>query len=155
MVKILFVCLGNICRSPMAEFVMKDLVKRSGLENNFLIASAGTSDEESGNPVHRGTKDKLKKLGIDCSGKTAVQLQKSDYNKYDFIIGMEQSNIRDMLKIFGRDPQKKIMRLLDLGDNPRDIADPWYTGNFESTYNDIREGCDDLLMYVVNEGLLY
>lgn len=155
MVRILFVCLGNIGRSPMAEFIMKDMIHKSGMDSHFIIDSAGTSSEELGNPVHPGTRNKLKKYGISCDGKTATQLQKSDYNKYDLIIAMEQSNVREIMRIFGRDPQKKVMRLLDKAERPRDIADPWYTGDFDKTYDDIHEGCEELMMYVVNEEMLY
>ena len=145
MTKVLFVCLGNICRSPMAEFVLKDMVKKRGLEDDFFIASAATSTEEIGNPVHHGTKARLAREGISVAGKTAVQVKHSDYDKYDYIIGMEERNITNMHRIFGGDPQKKISRLLDFTDDPRDIADPWYTGNFDATYNDVVEGCEAFL----------
>ena len=137
MIKILFICHGNICRSPMAEFVMKDMVKKAGAEKDFYIASAATSTEEIGNPVHHGTRRKLQQY--------AVQLRKDDYEKYDYLIGMEQMNIRNMLRILRNDPEHKVSRLLDFTDRPRDIADPWYTGNFDVTYEDILEGCEALL----------
>lgn len=155
MVKIIFVCLGNICRSPMAEFIMKDMVKKSGLESHFEIASAATSDEEHGNPVYPKAAEELKKHKISCEGKTARQIQKSDYAYYDFIVVMEKSNERDARRILGSDPQKKIVRLLDFSEKPQDIADPWFTGKFSEVYKQIKSGCEDLLMYIVNEGLLY
>lgn len=145
MIKIMFVCLGNICRSPMAEFVFKDLVKKEKLENKFIINSAATSNEEYKNPVHPGTRNKLKQHGIDTTGKTAIQLKKSDYDKYDYIIAMETANLRGISRIIGNDPEHKVSRLLDFSNNPRDIADPWYTGNFDKTYDDIYEGCIALL----------
>lgn len=149
MTKILFVCLGNICRSPMAEFVFKDMVKKQGKLDEFLIESAATSSEEEGNPVHYGTRKKLAEVGISTEGKYARKLKKSDYEKYDYIIGMEDYNIREILKIVGKDEQNKIYKLLDFTNNPRDIADPWYTHNFDSTYNDICEGCTELLKKLV------
>lgn len=145
MIKILFICHGNICRSPMAEFVMKDMVKRAGADNQFYIASAATSTEEIGNPVHYGTRQKLSEFGISTAGKYAVHLRKSDYEKYDYLIGMEKANIRNMLRILKDDPENKVCRLLDFSERPRDIADPWYTGNFDVTYDDIKEGCEALL----------
>lgn len=145
MIKILFICHGNICRSPMAEFVMKDMVKKAGAEKDFSIASAATSTEEIGNPVHHGTRRKLKEFGISVDGKYAVQLRKEDYGKYDYLIGMDHMNIRNMLRILREDPENKVCRLLDFTGHPRDIADPWYTGNFDVTYEDIREGCEALL----------
>lgn len=146
MVKILFVCHGSICRSPMAEFVMKDLVKKQGRENDFYIASAATSTEEIGNPVHRGTREKLREYGISTAGKYAVRLQKADYENYDWLIGMDQWNIRNMLRILGKDPENKVRLLLDFTDRKGEkIADPWYTGNFDDTYWDVLEGCLGLL----------
>lgn len=141
MIKVLFVCLGNICRSPMAEFVLKDLVKKKNIDNNFLIESAGTSDEELGNPVHYGTRNKLAEVGISTAGKFARQLKKEDYEKYDYILAMETSNVKSIHRILGEDKDNKVFRLLDFSNNPRDIADPWYTGNFNVTYDDILEGC--------------
>lgn len=148
MIRVLFVCLGNICRSPMAEYVFKDMVKKNNLSDKFYIASAGTSDEEAGNGVHRGTRSKLKEVGIDASEKRAVQLRKEDYSRYNYIIAMENSNISSMERIFKGDPEHKVMRLLDLAPYPRDIADPWYTGNFDKTYEDVYEGCEILLEYI-------
>lgn len=141
MIKILFICHGNICRSPMAEFVLKDIVQKENQKDNFHIASAATSTEEIGNPVHHGTRNKLRAVGISTAGKYAVQMKRSDYAKYDYLIGMDEWNIRNMNRIAGGDPEHKICRLLDFSMNPRDIADPWYTGNFEATYSDIVEGC--------------
>lgn len=145
MIRILFVCLGNICRSPMAEFVMKDLIDKKNLTEEFYISSAATSAEEIGNPVHHGTRNKLRELGISTAGKYAVQLKKKDYGNYDYILGMEQRNITGIMRIVGSDPKRKIKRLLDYSSNPRDIADPWYTGDFDTTYNDVKEGCETLL----------
>ena len=152
MIKILFVCHGNICRSPMAEFVMKDLVRQAGLADCFQIESAATSREELGNPVHPGTRRRLEREGISTYGKTAVQLCRRDYQKYDYLIGMEQRNLRGMLRILGEDPEGKVRRLLDFTDSPRDIADPWYTGDFDRTYDDVLEGCQGLLAYLLAEG---
>lgn len=148
MIKILFVCHGNICRSPMAEFVLKDLITNKGLSNSFHIASAATSTEEIGNPVHSGTRKKLQEYGIKTAGKCAIQLVKLDYDKYDYLIGMEQRNITNMNRILREDPENKIYRLLDFTDHPRDITDPWYTGDFDKTYNDVLEGCNGLLKFI-------
>lgn len=145
MVKILFVCLGNICRSPMAEFVFKDLLKERSLEGEFYVASAATSNEEIGNPVHRGTREKLAQKGISVSGKYARQMTRKDYGEYDYLIGMEERNLSAMRRISGGDPEGKIRRLLDYSDRPRDIADPWFTGDFDLTYDDVLEGCTCLL----------
>ena len=152
MTNILFVCLGNICRSPMAEFVFRDLVQKRGLGERFSVASAATSTEELGNPVHPGTRRRLEREGISAYGKTAVQLCRRDYQKYDYLIGMEQRNLRGMLRILGEDPEGKVRRLLDFTDSPRDIADPWYTGDFDRTYDDVLEGCQGLLAYLLAEG---
>ena len=145
MTKILFVCLGNICRSPMAEFIMRDLVRQRGLEAEFEIASAATSDEELGNPVYPPARRMLAAHGIDCAGKRAVQLTRADYDRYDLLFGMEQRNVQRMRAICGGDPAGKIARLLDGTPRPRDIADPWYTGDFQSTWDDLLEGCTALL----------
>ncbi|MCI8817230.1 MAG: low molecular weight phosphotyrosine protein phosphatase [Angelakisella sp.] len=152
MTNILFVCLGNICRSPMAEFVFRDLVQKRGLGERFSVASAATSTEELGNPVHPGTRRRLEREGISTYGKTAVQLCRRDYQKYDYLIGMEQRNLQGMLRILGEDPEGKVRRLLDFTDSPRDIADPWYTGDFDRTYDDVLEGCQGLLAYLLAEG---
>ena len=148
MIKVLFVCLGNICRSPMAEFLFKDMVNKKGLQDEFIIESAGTSNEEEGNLVHYGTKNKLAEVGIKAEGKFARQLKKEDYKKFDYIIAMEQRNIRDIYRIVGEDKDNKIYRLLDFSNSPRDISDPWYTHNFEITYNDIMEGLEAFLDFL-------
>lgn len=150
MIKILFTCHGNICRSPMAEFVLKNMVKEKGIENHFYIASAATSTEEIGSPVYFGTRNKLKEYGIATDGKYAVQLKKSDYKKYDYLLGMDQRNIVNMKKILGGDPEGKIKRLLEYTKNARDIKDPWYTGDFDETYQDVYEGCKELLDYILS-----
>lgn len=142
MISILFVCHGNICRSPMAEFILKDMVRKKGVADNFYIASAATSTEEIGNPVHYGTRRKLAAYGISVAGKTAVQMKKRDYMAYDYLIGMDDANIRNMRRIAGGDPEGKIYKLLEFAGSSRDIADPWYTGNFDITYDDIVEGCE-------------
>lgn len=144
MIKILFVCHGNICRSPMAEFVMKDIVNNAGMSDKFHIASCATSTEEIGNPVHYGTKRKLAEVGISCEGKRAVQLTKKDYDEYDMLIAMDEMNIRNIMRIIKSDPKNKVSLLLAHSDENRSIADPWYTGNFDNTYNDILKGCTAL-----------
>lgn len=133
----------------MAEFVFKDMVKKKKLEEQFIIASSATSTEEIGNPVHHVTRNKLKFYGITTEGKRAVQLKKTDYDNYDYILGMEERNIANMIKICGQDKEHKIKRLLDFSDRPRDIEDPWYTGNFDVTYDDIYAGCQALLEYIL------
>ena len=148
MIKILFICHGNICRSPMAEFLMRDIVKKAGMDDRFVIASAAVSAEELGNPVHPGTKDKLKQYGISTVGKTAVQMKKEDYEKYDYLIGMDGSNIRGMLRILGKDPEGKVHKLPEFAGSPGDIADPWYTGDFDKTYDDVKAGCTGLFHYL-------
>ena len=148
MIKIMFVCHGNICRSTMAEFVFRDMVKKRGESDLFFIASSATSSEEIGNGVHTGTKKKLKEHGISYDGKYAVKLRSDDYEKYDFFLGMDSRNIENMNKIFGEDKENKIHRLLDFSNSPRDIADPWYTGDFDLTYNDVVEGCEALFEYI-------
>ena len=145
MIKVLFICHGNICRSPMAEFVMKDMVRKAGLENQFYIASAATSAEELGNPVYPPARRKLAEHGIDCSGKTARRLTKSDYAQYDLLIGMDQANLRNMHRMCGGDPEGKIHLLLDFTNRPGNVADPWYTGDFEATWQDVEQGCQGLL----------
>ena len=143
--RILFICHGNICRSPMAEFVMKDLVKKAGLEDRFVIESAATSTEEIGNSVYPPARRKLAEHGISCQGKTARQMRRSDYDRYDLLIGMDAWNIRNMKNICGGDPEGKITMLMDFMRHPRDVADPWYTGDFEATWRDVLEGCQALL----------
>lgn len=143
--KILFVCHGNICRSPMAEYVMKDLVKREGLEKEFAIASAATSTEEIGNGVYPPARRKLQEHGISCTGHAARQLRQSDYQAYDLLIGMDRANLRNMLRICGGDPEGKISLLMDHTSRKGEVADPWYTGDFETTWQDVLEGCQGLL----------
>lgn len=145
MIKILFVCLGNICRSPMAEFVMKDMVAKLGLGGEFEIASAATSSEELGNPVYPPARRKMAQHGISCAGKTARQMTRADYDCYDMLIGMDSANLRRMRSICGGDPMQKISLLLDYTDHPRDAADPWYTGDFDATWRDVNDGCRGLL----------
>ncbi|MBQ2799470.1 MAG: low molecular weight phosphotyrosine protein phosphatase [Ruminiclostridium sp.] len=145
MYKILFVCLGNICRSPMSEFVLRDMVEKQGRGSEFYIRSCATSTEEIGNPVHYGTRRKLAEVGISCDGKTAVQMTRADYDKYDYIIAMEESNIRNIMRIIKSDPLNKVSLLLDFAGEHRGIADPWYTGDFDTTYKDVVKGCTALL----------
>ena len=145
MIKVLFVCHGNICRSPMGEFVMKDLVKKAGLESMFHIESAATSTEEIGNSVYPPARRKLAEHGISCAGKTARQLRRDDYARWDYLVGMDEANRRNMNRICGGDPEGKIHLLLDYTDRPGDVADPWYTGNFEATWRDVNNGCLGLL----------
>ena len=145
MIKILFVCHGNICRSPMAEFVMKDLVNKKGMADQFEIASAATSTEEIGNPVYPPAKRKLKEHGISCEGKTARQMTKADYTYYDYIIAMDRFNLRNMTRFVGNDPDNKVSLLMDFTSHPKDVADPWYTGDFDTTWNDVYEGCVGIL----------
>ena len=141
MIRVLFVCHGNICRSPMAEFVMKELVRREGLQAQIQVASAATSTEEIGNPVYPPAREKLRQHGIGCQGKRAVQLRRADYDRYDYLIGMDRWNMRNMLRIVGRDSEGKLRPLLP----DREVADPWYTGDFDATWNDVLEGCQALL----------
>ena len=145
MKKILFVCHGNICRSPMAEFVMKDLVKKAGLASEFHIESAATSREEIGNPVYPPARRKLAEHGISCDGHAARQLTNQDYDKYDLLIGMDSANLRNMHRLCGGDFAGKLRLLMDYTDHPRDVADPWYTGDFEATWQDVLAGCQGLL----------
>ena len=152
MVKILFVCLGNICRSPMAEFAMKDLVRKEGVAAQFEIASAATSTEELGNPVYPPARRKLAEQGISCDGKTARQITKADYGYYDYIIGMDHSNMRNMQRAFDGDPVGKLSLLLDYTNRPGQVADPWYTGNFDATWQDVSEGCHGLLELLRKQG---
>lgn len=151
MKRIMFVCHGNICRSPMAEFVFLDMVRSRGLSDVLTAQSAATSTEEIGNDVHRGTKAILTKYNIPFNRREATQLTRVDYDKYDLFVGMDSANIRNMHRIFGSDPDGKILKLLDLTDRGGDVADPWYTGNFEATYRDVTEGCEALIKYFVGK----
>ena len=153
MTKILFICLGNICRSPMAEFVMKDLVKKTGLASQFHIESAATSREEIGNPVYPPARRKLAEHGISCEGHAARQLTAQDYEEYDLLIGMEGANLKNMQRICGGDPARKMHRLLDYTDRPGDVDDPWYTGDFEATWRDVSTGCQGLLASIQNKNV--
>ena len=155
MVKILFVCHGNICRSPMAEFVMKDLVRRERCADRFAIASAAVSRAEIGNPVYPPARRKLAEHGISCAGKTARQMTKADYRHYDYIIGMDRSNLRRMENICGGDPEGKLSLLLDWTDRPGSVADPWYTDDFDETWRDVTEGCEAFLRMLKDTGILY
>ena len=148
----MFVCHGNICRSPMAEFIFKDLAEKQGIADRFVVSSSATSTEEIwngvGNPVYPPAKAELAKHGLSCNGKRAVQLKKSDYDKYDIFIGMDSANIRNMLRIFGGDPDGKVRRMMDYTDRGGDVADPWYSDRFDVAYQDILEGCTALLKAV-------
>lgn len=148
MVKIMFVCHGNICRSPMAEFVLKDMVKKLGIADDFFIESRATSTEEIGNGVHHGTTRKLAQYGISTAGKTAIQLRKGDYEKYDMLICMDSWNVRNTMRIIGSDKGGKVTKLLSFAGEGGDIADPWYTGNFDDTYDDVMRGCKGLLSHL-------
>lgn len=148
MIKILFVCHGNICRSTMAESVMTDLVKRKHIEDQFIISSAATSREEIGNPPHHGTVSKLHRENIAVVPHRAIQMTKQDYQIYDYLIGMDTANIRNMLRIVGSDTQGKIYKLLSFANISRDVADPWYTGDFDTTYQDVVLGCEGFLNYL-------
>ncbi len=149
MIKIMFVCHGNICRSPMAEFIMKNMISEIGRAGDFVIASCATSTEEIwngvGNPVYPPARDELKKHGISCEGKCAVQLKKSDYEAYDYLICMDENNRRNMMRILGSDPEGKIHKLMSFAGEDRNVADPWYSGDFATCYRDIYTGCKALL----------
>ncbi len=149
MTKIMFVCHGNICRSPMAELIFKKMLEEQGISDSFTVASSATSREEIagevGNPVYPPARAELKKHGISSDGKRAVQLTKADYENYDLLIAMDSMNIRNMMKIIGSDPENKVKKLMDYTSRRGDVADPWWTGDFETTYRDIFEGCSGLL----------
>ena len=153
MKKIMFVCHGNICRSPMAEFVFNYMVKKQGLSDKMIAVSSATSTEEIGNDTHYGTKRILDKYEIPYKRREATQLLRSDYAKYDLFVGMDSANIRNMHRIFGSDPDSKIVKLLDLTDRGGDVADPWYTGNFEATYRDVTYGCEALILKIVKNSI--
>ena len=152
MIKIMFVCHGNICRSPMAEFIFKKLISERGLEGEFCVCSSATSTEEirngMGNPVYPPAKAELAKHGIGCEGKRAVQLKKSDYDNYDMFICMDSNNVRNSLRIFGKDNENKVCRMMDFTSRKGDVADPWYSDRFDVAYNDIYDGCTGLLKYL-------
>ena len=152
MIKIMFVCHGNICRSPMAELVMRDIIKKAGMNEKIHIASSATSREEIGNPGHPGTRKKLAEYGLSVDGKTATQITKEDYKNYDYIIVMDSFNLRNLQRIIGSDIEKKVYMLLDFADGG-DIADPWYTGNLDRTYDDILKGCKGLFNKITTEDL--
>ena len=152
MIRILFVCHGNICRSPMAEFIMKKLVKENGIEDRFFIASAATSTEELGNPVYPPARRKLAEHGINCNNKTAVQMKKSDYEKYDHIIAMDNMNIRNIMRMIRSDPKGKVSLLLSFCSENRSVADPWYSGDFDAAYRDIDKGCRAFLAHLIKTG---
>ena len=154
MIKVLFICHGNICRSPMAEFLMKDLARKRGLEGEFEIASAAISREEIGNPVYPPARRKLASVGIDTRGKYARQVSIADYARYDYLIVMDSYNLRSLRRIIPRDPEGKIFRLLDVTERPRDIADPWYTDDFDTAFDEISEGVQAWMEKLIREGLV-
>ncbi len=149
MKRIMFVCHGNICRSPMAEFIFKKMLSEKGISETFTVASSATSTEEIwgdvGNPVYPPAKKELQKHGISCEGKRAVQLKRSDYEKYDYFIAMDSMNVRNIMRIFGSDKDSKVSKLMDYTEQKGDVADPWYSGRFDVAYNDIERGCRALL----------
>ncbi len=153
-VRVLFVCYGNICRSPMAQSVLTHLIKQKGLESIFHISSAATSREEIGNPPHYGTVNKLRQVGIPVVPHRAVQMTKQDYADYDYLIGMDSANIRNMIRIAGGDPEGKIYKLLSFAGSIRDVADPWYTGDFDATYRDVLAGSEGFLAYLSDQGMI-
>lgn len=151
MIRIMFVCHGNICRSPMAEFIMKKLVTEMGNGKDFFVSSSATSTEEIGHPVYPPARAELAKHNISCIGKASVQLKKSDYDKYDYFIGMDSANIRNMNRILGTDKGDKIYKLMTFAGKNSDVADPWYSGDFETTYRDISEGCRGLIKHLIEK----
>lgn len=152
-IRIMFVCHGNICRSPMAEFIFKRMIRERGVEQRFVVASSATSTEEIwggvGNPVYPPAREELARHGILCDGKRAVQLRRDDYNNYDLLIGMDSANIRNMHRIVGGDAQGKIRKLMDYTPRGGDVADPWYSERFDIAYRDIYEGCEALLEHIL------
>ena len=154
MIKVLFICHGNICRSTMAECVLTHLVKQQHIDHLFEISSAATSREEIGNPPHYGTVNKLRQVGIPVIPHRAIQMTKADYEYYDYLIGMDSANIRNMTRISDGDSQDKIYKMLSFANSGRDVADPWYTGDFDATYEDVVAGCEGFLKYLREEGRL-
>ena len=154
MIKVLFVCHGNICRSPMAEFIFKDKVKKMGEEHSFYIESKATSFEEIGNGVYPPVRRILNNMGIDTSGKTACHTEKTDYRDFDFLIGMDNMNIRNMQRIYGGDPEGKIFKLMEFAGSSADVSDPWYTGEFLKTKSDVIKGLDGFILYLNEKGYL-
>lgn len=154
-IKIMFVCHGNICRSPMAEFIFKDIISKMGIEDSFFVSSSATSTEEIyrgvGNPVYPPAKRKLNENGISCEGKCAIQLKREDYENYDYFVGMDRANIRNMHIILKNDPENKIYKLMDFTARHGDVADPWYSGDFQTTFDDVTEGCKGLLEYLLSK----
>lgn len=148
MIRVLMICHGNICRSPMAEFVLKDLIQKRHLASKIEVASAATSTEEIGSAVHRGTRQKLAEHGISCNGKFAIQVRQEDYARYDYLIVMDERNLKNLERIIGPDSEQKVFKLLSFANDTGDIADPWYTGDFESTYQDVYKGCLGFLSYL-------
>lgn len=155
MKRIMFVCHGNICRSPMAEFIFKDMLKKLGKDSEYSVSSGATSSEEIwngvGNPVYPSAKAELARHGISCQGKRAYQVKASDYDKYDLFIVMDGANMRNMTRLFANDPQRKLRKLMSYAGKDRDVADPWYSDDFETAYNDIYEGCSALLDALLTE----
>ena len=150
-IRILFVCHGNICRSPMAEFVLRDMVERQGWAERVAVESAATSTEEIGNPVHPGTREKLRQAGISCQGKRARQIRPEDYERFDWIVGMDDWNMRNLRRMFPGDPKGKLHKMLDFCGTGSDVADPWYTGNFDATWQDVQRGCRAMMKQMEKE----
>lgn len=153
MIRIMFICHGNICRSPMAEYILKDMLARRNMTDEFLVCSSATSTEEIGNPVYPPARAELARHGIACDGKRAVQLTRADYDRYDYFLCMDERNFRNAQRILGGDPDGKLTKLLSYAGRDGDVADPWYTGDFEITYRDIVAGCEGLLTHISKRSL--